>query len=91
MFNKIKINELLLYKLLNHKLEFVKKANKIKLLYNRIYLISSRKLNEVKKYLNEYFKKKIIVSNYVSFASFILFIKKSNKDLKFYINYRKLN
>ena len=91
IFNKVKINELFLYKLLNYKFKFVKKMNKIKLLRNRIYLISNRKLNEIKKYLNEHFKKKIIISNYALFALFILFIKKSNKNLKFYINYRKLN
>ena len=41
--------------------------------------------------MNEHFKKKIIVFNYVSFASSVLFIKKLNKNLRFYINYQKLN
>ena len=36
-------------------------------------------------------KKKFIVFNYASFASLILFTEKSNKRLRFYINYRKLN
>ena len=65
--------------------------NKNTLFKNRIYSILKYKFEQVKKYLNEHLKKKFIVSNYVSFASFILFIKKSNKELRFYVDYKKLN
>ena len=58
---------------------------------NRIYLISKYKLEQIKKYLNEHLKKKIIVSNYALFASFILFAEKSNKELRFCVDYKKLN
>ena len=39
----------------------------------------------------EYFNKKFIVVFLKSFASFILFAKKFNDDLKFCVNFRKLN
>ena len=72
-------------------MKFIKKINKNILFKNRIYLLLNHKFEQVKKYLNEHFKKRFIVFNYASFILFILFIKKSNKDLRFYINYRKLN
>ena len=80
-----------LYRFYNYKLKFAKRANKNKLFKNRIYSILSYKFDHIKKYLNEHLKKEFIVSNYVLFASLILFIKKSNKELRFYINYKELN
>ena len=41
--------------------------------------------------MNEYLKKEFIVSSYALFASLILFTKKLNKELRFYVDYRKLN
>ena len=72
-------------------MKFVEKINKNVLFKNRIYLLSDHKFEQVKKYLNEHFKKEFIVFNYVSFILFVLFIEKPNKDLRFYVNYRKLN
>ena len=80
-----------LYRYYNHKLKFVEKVNKNALFKNRIYLLSDHKFEQIKKYLNEHLRKEFIVFNYASFISYILFTKKSNKDLRFYINYRKLN
>ena len=85
------MNVLFLYRFYNYKLKFVKRVNKNALFKNRIYLLSDHKLEQIKKYLNEHFKKEFIVFNYALFVSFILFIKKSNKDLRFCVNYRKLN
>ncbi len=57
----------------------------------------SVKLLKVKKYLNENLSKKfIILSQTLYFSSilfilFILFILKANEDLRFCMNYRKLN
>ena len=36
-------------------------------------------------------KKEFIIFNYTLFASSVLFIKKSNEELRFYVNYKKLN
>ena len=72
-------------------MKFVEEANKNALFKNRIYSISEHKFKQVKKYLNEHLKKKIIVSNHASFASFVLFIKKPNEKLRFCVDYRKLN
>ena len=41
--------------------------------------------------MNEHFKKKFIILNYALFVSLVLFVEKSNKKLRFYVNYRKLN
>ena len=32
-----------------------------------------------------------MILNYVLFVSFVLFAEKSNNELKFYMNYKKLN
>ena len=91
VFDKSQTNILFLYRVYNYKLKFVEKTNKNTLFKNRIYLLSDYKLEQVKKYLNEYLKKEFIVLNYTSFALFVLFIEKSNEKLRFYVNYRKLN
>ena len=72
-------------------MKFVKRINKNALFKNRIYLLSDHKFEQIKKYLNEHLRKELIVFNYASFVLFVLFVKKSNKDLRFYVNYRKLN
>ena len=72
-------------------MKFGKRINKNALFKNRIYLLLDYKFEQVKKYLNEHLRKEFIVFNYALFVSFILFIEKSNEDLRFYINYRKLN
>ena len=72
-------------------MKFVEEAEEIALSKNRIYSILKHKFEQVKKYLNEHLKKEFIVLSYTSFASFVLFIKKSNKELRFCVDYKKLN
>ena len=91
VFNKSQANILFSHHFYNHKLKFAERVNKNALFKNRIYLLSDHKLEQVKKYLNEHLKKEFIVFNYALFVSPILFIKKSNESLRFYMNYRKLN
>ena len=91
VFNKSQTNILSSYRFYDYKLKFVKRANKNALFKSRIYSILDHKFEQVKKYLNEHLKKEFIVSSYASFASLVLFIKKLNKELRFYIDYRKLN
>ena len=45
----------------------------------------------MKKYIDEILRKKYIKSNILSYIIFILIMKKSNKELKLYINYKALN
>ena len=91
VFDRSQANILFSYRFYNHKLKFAERADKNTLLKNRIYSISDYKFEQIKKYLNEHLKKKFIVFNYALFASFVLFIEKSNDKLKFCVNYKKLN
>ena len=72
-------------------MKFAEKTNKNVLFKSRIYSILRHKFEQIKKYLNEHLKKEFIVSSYALFASFILFIEKSNEELRFCVDYRKLN
>ena len=85
------MNILSSHRFYDHKLKFAERVNKNTLFKSRIYSILNHKFEQVKKYLNEHLKKEFIVFNYVLFASFVLFAKKSNKELRFCVNYRKLN
>ena len=91
VFDKSQTNILSLNRFYNYKLKFAEGADKNTLFKSRIYSISNHKLEQIKKYLNEHLKKKFIVFNYILFASFVLFIEKSNKELRFYVDYTKLN
>ena len=80
-----------MYRFYDYKLKFVERADKNTLFKNRIYSISEYKFEQIKKYLNKHLKKKFIVSNYILFASSVLFIEKLNKELRFCVDYKKLN
>ena len=90
VFNILQTNILSSYRFYNHKLKFVKRTNKNALFKSRIYLILELKFKQIKRYLNEHLKK-IIMSSYTSFESLVLFVEKSNKKLRFYVDYKKLN
>ncbi len=51
----------------------------------------SHKLQKIKKYLEENLKKKFITLSKASFTSSILFIEKKDDNLRFCVNYQKLN
>ncbi len=51
----------------------------------------SVKLLKVKKYLNENLSKKFITFSQIFYFSSILFALKANEDLRFCVNYQKLN
>ena len=91
VFDKSQTDILSSYRFYNYKLKFVEEADKNTLFKNRIYSISKYKFEQVKKYLNEHLKKEFIVSSYASFASFILFAEKPNEELRFCVDYKKLN
>jgi hypothetical protein len=50
-----------------------------------------KELREVKRYLDDNLDKGFIIISAAEIVSPVLFIRKSNKGLRFYINYRKLN
>ena len=52
------------------------------------FLLSFKK---IKKYLNENLLKDFIISSKISYFSLMLFTLKINEDLRFCVNYRKLN
>ncbi len=55
------------------------------------YWISLYKFQKVKKYLNENLFKEFIISSKASYFSLVLFTLKANEDLRFCIDYWKLN
>jgi len=57
----------------------------------RAYWMSLYKLQKVKKYLNENLFKEFIISSKALYFSLVLFILKANEDLRFCVNYQKLN
>ena len=91
VFDRSKVDELSPHREYNHKLKFIDEADKTKLSRSRIYLISNSKLKQVKKYLNEHLKKGFIVLSQALFASLILFAEKPNDNLRFCVDYRRLN
>jgi hypothetical protein len=59
--------------------------------YASLYNFSKEKLLLVKKYLKEHLNNNFIESSIAFYASLILFAKKSDDELRFCVNYRKLN
>ena len=91
VFDKLQTDILFSHRFYDYKLKFAKRADKNTLFKSRIYSISEHKFEQIKKYLNKHLKKEFIVSNYALFALFVLFIEKSNEELRFCVDYRKLN
>jgi hypothetical protein len=59
--------------------------------YASLYNLSENELLLMKKYFKEHLNKNFIESSIVFYASSILFAKKSDDELRFCVNYRKLN
>ncbi len=53
--------------------------------------MSKEKLLLVKKYLQKHLNKEFIKSSIATYASLILFAKKFDEELRFCVNYQKLN
>ena len=73
----------------DHKIELTRDA--IKFFRSRVYFFSSKKLETLNKYLKKNLFKKFINFNKTLFVSSILFVVKSNEQLRLCVNYRKLN
>ncbi len=59
--------------------------------YASLYNLSEEEFQLVKKYLKEHLNKEFIESSTISYVSLILFVRKSKDELRFCVNYRKLN
>jgi hypothetical protein len=88
VFFKKKTNILSSHRKHDHKIEIeTKKSHEYASLYN----ISKDELLLIKKYLQEHLNKRFIETSTASYASLILFAKKLGEELRFCIDYRKLN
>ncbi len=88
IFDRAQVNKLSSHHLYNHK---IKLTSDVTLSCCWAYWMSFYKLQKVKKYLNENLFKEFITSSKASYFSLVLFILKANKDLRFCIDYQKLN
>jgi hypothetical protein len=59
--------------------------------YASLYNLSKEELQLIKKYLKKHLNKDFIESSIAFYASSILFVKKSNDELRFCVDYRKFN
>ncbi len=88
VFDRAMIDQLFFHCLYNHKIELIDKRTSS---WSRLYHMSDYKLQKIKNYLIKHLNKDFISSSSALYASLILFIKKKDDSLRFYVNYRKLN
>jgi len=88
VFDWVQLNKLSSHYFYDHKIELI---NDSTLSCCQVYQMFSVKLLKVKKYLNENLSKKFIILSQTFYFSFVLFILKANEDLRFCVNYWKLN
>ncbi len=88
VFDREKTTQLPLHQLYDHKIELEDESQSSR---SWLYLMSSYKLQKIKKYLEENLKKKFITLSKAFFASSILFVEKKDDSLCFCVNYWKLN
>ncbi len=88
VFDREKTTQLSLHQSYDHKIDLEDESQSSK---SWLYLMSSHKLQKIKKYLEENLKKKFITLSKASFASSILFIEKKDDSFRFCVNYWKLN
>ncbi len=88
VFDREKTTQLLLHRSYDHKMKLEDESQSSR---SWLYLMSSHKLQKIKKYLEKNLKKKFITFSKALFASSILFVKKKDDSLRFCVNYWKLN
>ncbi len=88
VFDREKTTQLFLHRSYDHKIELEDENQSSR---SQLYLMSSYKLQKIKKYLEENLKKKFITFSKALFASSILFVEKKDNSLCFCMNYQKLN
>ena len=88
MFDRTKANKLSFNRFSNHKIELNTDAVSSQ---SRVYKMFFFKLAKVKKYLTENLLKNFIILSKIAYSSSVLFVLKINDDLRFCVDYRKLN
>ena len=79
---------MLLNKSINYKIDFVLRAT---LLIKKIYNVSREEEEIIKTYLNNIKNKNFIRNSISQYATFILIVKKLNRELRVCVNYRAFN
>jgi hypothetical protein len=90
VFFKKKVDILSSHRKHDHRIKF-EKDHESDHEYASLYNLSKEELLLIKKYLKEHLDKDFIESSTASYASLILFAKKSDDELRFCVDYRKLN
>ena len=90
MFSKIASNKLLLHRLYDHKIQ-LKDPDTSKISYSPLRQQFTQELEEIKRFLEENLHRGFIEASQSPFASPVLFVKKANSSLQFYIDFRRLN
>ncbi len=88
---KAESNKLSPYQLYNHQIELKNRALTSDLKFYLLYCMLAEELKVVKKYLVKNLDKGFIKPSQALFIALVLFVKKPDRSLYFYINYRKLN
>ncbi len=88
VFDRAQSNKLPSHRFYDHKIELISDSTSS---CCRVYWMFSVKLLKVKKYLNENLSKKFITLSQTLYFFLVLFIRKANEDLRFCVNYWKLN
>ncbi len=88
VFDQAQVNKLSSHRFYDHKIEL---TNDVTSSRCRAYQMSLYKLQKIKEYLNENLLKSFITSSKISYFSLVLFTLKINDDLRFCIDYQKLN
>ncbi len=90
VFFKEKVDILSSHRKHDHRIE-LEKDHESNHEYVSLYNLSEDELLLMKKYFKEHLNKKFIESSTASYVSSILFAKKSDDELRFCVDYRKLN
>ena len=89
VLNFKKIENLSIHDFYDYKIEFI---DDFAILFKfKMYFLSSKKWEILKKYLKKNLKKEFISLSKVERIAFIFFVVKFNEQLKFCVDYRKLN
>jgi len=88
VFDRAMTDQLFSHRLYDHKIELTNNRMSSR---SCLYHMSDYKLQKMKNYLIEHLNKSFISFSSISYASLILFIKKKDDNLRFCVNYKKLN
>jgi len=88
VFDWAQVNKLSSHRSYDHKIEF---TNDVTSSRCWAYWMSFYKLQKIKEYLNENLSKNFITSSKISYFSLVLFALKINDNLRFCVDYQKLN